>query len=82
MKKILAIAIVSVFLLAGCGSQTNRQRWTDIEKDITPGCAVWFDGCNKCFVEHGKIGHCTLRDCPGDPADQKEPTCLVDMEEL
>lgn len=26
-------------------------------------CATWFDGCNDCSVEDGKIDACTLKYC-------------------
>lgn len=31
--------------------------------EVPDGCISWYDGCNTCGVENGKIGACTMRAC-------------------
>jgi hypothetical protein len=40
--------------------------------EIPENCVSWFDGCNNCFVEDGKIGACSKKAC----AVKEEPKCI------
>jgi hypothetical protein len=89
MKKItLIIGALMVLILTGCNfspnqnpaTPNNEAGSTETSGDVaeTPGipanCTSWFDGCNNCFVENGKIGGCTRMYC--NPENTKEPKCL------
>jgi len=41
-------------------------------------CGSYFDGCNTCFINKGKIGGCTLMYC--DKSLQKEPACKLELQ--
>jgi len=52
----------------------NNQRRNDYGKcvnKIPDNCATWFDGCNTCSVNNGKLGACTRMYC----YTQAESTC-------
>lgn len=34
-----------------------------VQNNIPANCATWFDGCNTCSVENGRIGACTMMMC-------------------
>ena len=48
----------------------------DSKIDLTY-CESYFDGCNTCFVENGKIGGCTMMFCE----EPVEPKCLKEKQE-
>ena len=50
----------------------------DTAQPLGPGecpkmCASWYDGCNTCQCNDGKIGGCTKLPC--NPSNKKEPYC-------
>ena len=42
--------------------------------NIPPNCEYWFDGCNKCSVEEGRLQICTKQYC--SPEQMEQPRCL------
>ena len=34
-----------------------------VQNNIPSNCATWFDGCNTCSIENGRIGACTMMMC-------------------
>jgi len=78
MKKSLIIIGVFSFLviLSDCGQELNQNGSSDTQNTMInklENCLVWFDGCNSCFVENGKITVCTERWC--GPDEYEEAKC-------
>ena len=44
----------------------------NLSVQIPEGCATWYDGCNTCSVQEGKLSICTLMMC----FKNGEPSCL------
>ena len=44
-------------------------------KKIPKNCALWFDGCNTCRINNGRIEMCTKRMC----LRLEEPSCKVNI---
>ena len=63
--------------------QECTRPWEDEQEgevaEIPENCTSWFDGCNNCFVNDGKIGGCTRMYCA--PEMMKEPKCAKFNEE-
>ena len=63
-------------------THTPQDTWTP-PKDTAPPplgpgecpkmCASWYDGCNTCQCNDGKIGGCTKLPC--NPSNKKDPYC-------
>lgn len=86
MKKILSIAfgLVLTFGLTACEteniSNSENPARIDLPDIVNPqnptipkDCVSWFDGCNTCGVENGKLTMCTMMYCetPAEPYCQK-----------
>ena len=54
-KLLIALLVIALFLLVGCNK-------SDTSIDLT-NCKSYFDGCNGCNVENGKITSCTEKFC-------------------
>ena len=57
---------------------TDTHKPQDGQPQLGPGecpkmCASWYDGCNTCQCNDGKIGGCTKLPC--NPSNKKEPYC-------
>ena len=73
MKKnalIMTTLVLSSLILAGCWAKKEA---LTTENTIPKNCIVWFDGCNNCFVQDGKIGGCTRMACEV----QKQAKCAA-----
>jgi len=62
--------------------QVDTHHYDTKPKDTTPPlgpgecpkmCASWYDGCNTCQCNDGKIGGCTKLPC--NPSNKKDPYC-------
>ena len=66
MDKIYIIfGIIGLLIILGCTTEPSSS--TDLSN-----CKKYFDGCNYCDVEDGKITGCTEMACQ----EYKEPKCL------
>mmetsp|Transcript_42862 Transcript_42862/g.77006 ORF Transcript_42862/g.77006 Transcript_42862/m.77006 type:complete len:222 (-) Transcript_42862:626-1291(-) len=64
------IALVGIMVIAmGVLLCSHKLSWGTV---IPKNCAVWFDGCNQCFVKNGKLGLCTDLECD----HQSSPKCM------
>lgn len=70
-KTILILAGIFTLSLTGCGKSTPP---ATSAPDSIENCVNWFNGCNSCFVENGKIAGCDERYC--DPDQYETPRCL------
>lgn len=73
MKKIIAVGIFLCGLLVvnGCGVPFVEKE--DVKNELE-NCTSWFDGCNTCSVNNGKVEECTLKFCSED--QYEEPRCV------
>ncbi len=64
IKKILfLLMLIALIVLSACSN--------DFDTDLSD-CKRYYDGCNICQVENGKITTCTKMLCQ----ENKEPKCL------
>lgn len=85
MKKLtISLILISGLFLAGCSQQSTDTNEVAIQSgsdqiaeqsgqaiDLT-NCTSYYDWCNNCMVESGKVTACTLMYCE----KQWKPTCL------
>lgn len=55
-----------------CGCQHPPRCVQNTNQSISESCISWFDGCNNCFVNEGKITACTKKYCQV----METPKCL------
>ena len=78
------LGIVTALILSSCTGL--EKEYQEPKAPVLPvveipvNCTSWFDGCNNCFVEDGKIGGCTRKFCPQEI--MQESTCLQYKEEI
>jgi len=76
---------IDVFTVNVQGKKINNEIWKEyginfvlnpsklMQSTIPNNCSLWFDGCNLCQVNNGRLGRCTLNTCLTD----EESECRV-----
>jgi hypothetical protein len=79
MKKFLLLTFVLLALTACGGSKKSVPTAITSNGVNLENCQVYFDGCNNCRVENGKITACTEMACTAEKIGK--PVCLETIEE-